>query len=199
MPAWDDLTRVELRNACERGELIAEGELNTTYRAMLRGRRVFVRIRTVQDAEFGQTFAAERHVYGLVDGVIRVPRLLALDPSAAPAYAVFEYVESVPTRWNAAATLVGLAELLARLHRVPGPGLGPVDAPGGSTDAAAVLHGLALAELDRVRAAVGDELNVGPMHAWVNEFPRIFAGEPVVLCHGDVHAGNVLTGGDGEL
>lgn len=91
MDPWSSITTRDVQDACAAGELIVAGPLNNAYLAVLAGQRVFVRQRTVHDAEYGQTFAAERFVYGLLGPTIRVPPLLLLRGSAGRlVYAVFE-------------------------------------------------------------------------------------------------------------
>ena len=127
METWADLTADEVDRSCSVGRLIVAGPLNDTYSAVMRGIGVFVRVRTVRDCEYGQTFAGERQAYPLIGPGLRVPRLLGLlDAKTGPAAAVFELIPEAPVDWTRCDHLVELARMLSIVHAVPGIRLGTV-------------------------------------------------------------------------
>lgn len=185
-------TCAEVEQACVQGRLITRGPLNDTYEAELRGRRVFVRHRTTDDPEYGQTFAAERHVAPLLDGALRIPRVIQVVPDAGgrERYAVFEFVPGTPPDWTSRPVLRELADALLRVHRIAGSGFGSVGAAPQRRPAAALLADLIRAEAHRLPDGPERDRLGG---STVESAAHCFRGELPTLCHGDVHAGNFRT------
>jgi aminoglycoside phosphotransferase (APT) family kinase protein len=197
---WSDLGVVEVRLACAQGHLIVRGPLNDAYRVTLRGQLVFVRHRTVRDAEYGQTFAAEQYVYELLDSRVRIPRLLALvADQGEPAYAVFDFVSTQLTDWTSMRALAELAHTLAAIHEVRGEKLGYVGQEGLEVDAADYLRQLYADELSRTEPQVQRAIGSDYLTNWLCAVRDLFEDEPIVLCHGDVYQPNVLTDLAGNL
>ncbi|WP_371599956.1 phosphotransferase family protein [Streptomyces sp. NBC_00564] len=194
MTAWSDVTAAETERACGEGRLITAGPLNNTYAVTLRGRPVFVRHRVVRDVEYGQTFAAERFVYGLLGPSVNVPRLLFLcEDDGKSAYAGFEFLVEEPTNWRAPGALTFLAEALAAVHGVTAQELGNVGGPDGGTAIVPYLRGLFESELDRAPRDLTREVGHDRLRCWIGETAALFDGEPVTLCHGDVRDANIVT------
>lgn len=195
MIAWSDVTVAEAERACAEGRLITAGPLNNTYGVTLRGRPVFIRHRVVHDLEYGQTFAAERFVYGLLGPSVNVPRLLFFcEGGEGSAYAGFEYLVEEPTDWSAPSSLTGLATVLAAVHEVTGQHLGNADGGvGAGTDVVPFLRDLFENELQRAPRELLREVGDDRLRGWIGETEALFDGEPVTLCHGDVRDANIVT------
>jgi len=190
----------DVRRACAQGRLLVRGPLNDAYAATLRGHPVFIRHRTVRDAEYGQTFAAERYVYDQLDSRVRVPRLLAVvAENGEAAYAVFDFVPTQPTDWTSAETLAKLAGMLAAIHEIQGKGLGYVGHEGQATDVVGYLSQLYGDELERTEQQVQHAIGADRLAFWVHAVDALFEDEPIVLCHGDVYQDNVLADLEGGL
>ncbi len=200
MSPWSDLSLDEVRQACAQGRLIVRGPLNDAYQAKLRGQTVFIRHRTVRDAEYGQTFAAEQYVYKLLDSRVRIPPLLAVvaDQGQA-AYAVFEFVPTQPTNWGSPEALANLAQALAAIHEVKGDGLGYVGRESQKMEITGYLRQLYIDERSRTDPAVQQAIGKDRLAYWIDAVDALFDSEPIVLCHGDVYAANVLSDLGGNL
>jgi aminoglycoside phosphotransferase (APT) family kinase protein len=197
---WVDLTLDQTERLCRTGRLLTRGPLNDTYVGRVRGREVFVRHRTVDDEQYGQTFVGERHAVPLLAGGLRVPAVLQVvaDRTGRERFGVFEFIEGAEPRWSEPAVLDALADALVTIHRVPGQALGNL---GG-----VLLREPVVDHLRRLLVEECDRLPLIPQTAYLRtaRLPVLaaescFEGEPVCLCHGDVHAGNVLQDRGGRL
>lgn len=181
----------------ESGRLIVAGPLNNAYEVTIAGLRLFVRERVVVNAEYGQQFAAERHLMGLLGTAVRVPRFIKviLDHSGGERFALFEFVAGTPPDWSDARTIRALADTLAAVHVVAGRRLGNITGPFSDLPVRPYLAGLMNTEAFRLTV----DPALGLAVARFADSLDIFDDEPIVLCHGDVHPGNFLTGIDAAL
>jgi aminoglycoside phosphotransferase (APT) family kinase protein len=183
---------------CRDGQLITRGPLNDTYRVTVRGGSFFVRHRTVFDAEYGQTFAGERSVPPGLAEVLGVPRLwdVVADDQGRETFAIFEWVSGRPV--TAAVDPDAIARLLAAIH-LPMPGFGIVAGPYTYSDAPAFIGSLIEAELDRLDPASRLQQQAGAAGRAVLAEMECFRDEAACLCHGDIHADNLLIDNRGGL
>ncbi len=113
------------------------------------------------------------------------PAVIAVD--AAAGLLLTQFVPGKPlTSRQIRQCLPQLGQTLAGLHALAVP------ADAGTFDAAEIAHGYAVHIGSQVAARVANEVAA----AW-RQIARD-AGAPVI-CHGDLHAGNVIRGGDGRL
>lgn len=200
MKPWLDRDLAEIQRACTAGRLIVAGPLNNAYSAELDGRPVFIRQRVVQNEEYGQTFAAERFVYRLLGQNIRVPPLLYIGKdNIRPVCAVFEFVPSIPTDWTDPDNLIRLAETLASIHEIRGDRLGDIGQESDADDVVEFLYTLYTNEICRAPSEVVDDLGHGILESWATGVESVFRNEPIVLCHGDIRAANILSDEEANL
>jgi aminoglycoside phosphotransferase (APT) family kinase protein len=188
--AWEQL--------CSGGLLIARGALNDAYRVSVDNRRYFVRQRKVFDSEYGQTFAGERYVPPQLAASLGVPELLDVvaDKTGRETFAIFEWVPGRPA--TAAIDPDALARLLVEVH-VPAAAFGDILGPHARSDAPAFLAALLDAEVGRLDSTSGMQREAATAGRAVLAGLECFRYESVCLCHGDVHAGNVLVEESGRL
>jgi len=179
------------------GRLIVAGPLNNAYEITIDGAHLFVRERVVTNSDYSQQFAAERHVRALLDETVRIPTLVQIvtDASGEERFAVFEFVVGAPPDWSDAGIIEALAGTLAAIHSIPGERLGNIKGPFSDLPVRRYLTGLLQAEASRLAA----DPRLSDAIALFAETQDAFDGEPIVLCHGDVHSGNFLSGVDGAL
>jgi streptomycin 6-kinase len=129
---------------------------------------------------------------------VPVPAVVVVD-DAQPAWFAMEFVDGAAVEpvldehdlpgELAAVRMIGVAQVLRRLHDLPTAAL-PSDAPA-PRDAEAEL-----AQWSRTMRAVPDELRPGSEHLLRRLAGNVPAGLPPVLVHGDFRLGNVLCRAD---
>lgn len=195
------LTYAAVEESCQSGRLIVSGPLNDAYEVSLLGGKRFVRHRTVDDEDYGQTFAGERFLPADLFLKVRIPTLqqLVLDTGGTVRFAVFEYVEGEPPDWENPSMLDDLASVLLEIHNFEGPGYGDIGGPFQQTRAGDFIVGLIADELERLSRATHLELALIGRRPELARFTAAFEGELPRLCHGDVHAANFLADTMGSI
>jgi aminoglycoside phosphotransferase (APT) family kinase protein len=185
-------------DACAAGLLIVSGPLNETYRVCVDGEALFVRRRTVFDAEYGQSFAGERQVPEEVARRARLPRLrhVVCDEEGREALAVFDWIDGRALRRGELPD--ALIDLLAEIHALSAPGFGPVGDHQATPDARPFVRLLIAAEAERLKGT-GLEADSRHVAEAAADDLGCLAGEAPCLCHGDVHRRNVLLTPNGDV
>lgn len=193
---WKPIEASRLEKILNDARLIISGPLNDAYELRYEGRRYFLRLRTIVDPDYGQQFAAERIVYPLIPKSINVPALLQIGSILQPPkpFAIFDFVEDKGTEWHTGGSLDDLCEILLGLHSIAGGRFGDVggDVAWPASDAKGFFTAIFASELERLT----EHSDVEPFVDLLT-MAELFSSETPVLCHGDIHRGNFLTGDRG--
>ncbi|UGT61415.1 aminoglycoside phosphotransferase family protein [Nocardia asteroides] len=190
-PQYDPVILQEkLRSA----RIIATGPLNDAYELRDDGRRLFIRVRTIDDLEFGQTFAGERIAYPILPPNVFRPNLFQIGrlPASSNPFAIFEFLPSRDIDWKDRHNLNTLIDMLISIHTIRGEGFGAIsDTSLQEKNPQHFFKRLFSSEVDRI-----DQHSDASAFRDIIRLVRLFNDEHPVLCHGDVHAGNLLLADD---
>lgn len=184
--------------------LIPTGMMNAVYRVRMDEMEVILRVRTLQDPEYGQEFSAERFAYPLLPrSRVAVPELIFAQPDSGVLgwpFAVFEFIrgetlnsaaESLPTL----KTLLGrLASSLAAVHSVRGAWFGTLTKKTHEPSEGRIFLSDLLAN-EAVKLEQHDQQLGVRYKTWlacVDGIPIPHELAQPTLVHGDMHFGNAI-------